>query len=126
MAALFLLGLLTPPPATAQAGSAARGSYRFLLAHERLKSVEFDASTDAKGVTTGQMTFTDDAAIADVDDAEDPRAGDPPAQAALLLFQEAARREVATSERVEELMAYLKRARENPELRFRWARRQGS
>jgi hypothetical protein len=80
IAALFLLGLMTPPPATAQAGSAARGSYRFLLADERLKSVEFDASTDAKGVTTGQMTFTDDAAIADVDDAEDPRAGDPPAQ----------------------------------------------
>jgi tetratricopeptide (TPR) repeat protein len=50
----------------------------------------------------------------------------PEAAAALLLFQEAARREVATSERVEELKAYLKRARENPELRFRRAGRQGS
>jgi hypothetical protein len=71
---------MTPRPATAQAGSAARGSYRFLLVDEQVKSVEFDASNDAKGITSGQMTFTDDSAIADVDDAEDPRAGDPPPQ----------------------------------------------
>jgi len=35
----------------------------------------------------------------------------PEAAAALLLFQEAARQEVVTAERVEELLAYLKRAR---------------
>jgi tetratricopeptide (TPR) repeat protein len=40
------------------------------------------------------------------------------ATAALLLFQEAAEREALTAEWVEDLTAYLKRARENPELRF--------
>ncbi|HSU84714.1 MAG TPA: hypothetical protein VLR69_20030 [Thermoanaerobaculia bacterium] len=40
------------------------------------------------------------------------------AAAALLLFQEAAEREALTSEWVEDLTAYLKRTRENPELRF--------
>jgi hypothetical protein len=40
------------------------------------------------------------------------------AAAALLLFQEAAEREALTAEWVEDLTAYLKRARENPELRF--------
>lgn len=40
------------------------------------------------------------------------------AAAALLLFQQAAERETLTTEWVEDLTAYLKRARENPELRF--------
>jgi tetratricopeptide (TPR) repeat protein len=40
------------------------------------------------------------------------------AAAALLLFQEAAEREALTAEWIEDLAAYLKRARENPELRF--------
>jgi tetratricopeptide (TPR) repeat protein len=40
------------------------------------------------------------------------------ATAALLLFQEAAEREALTAEWVEDLTSYLKRARENPELRF--------
>jgi tetratricopeptide (TPR) repeat protein len=40
------------------------------------------------------------------------------AAAALLLFQEAAEREALTAEWVEDITAYLKRARENPELRF--------
>jgi len=40
------------------------------------------------------------------------------ATAALVLFQEAARRETLTAELIEEMAAYLKRARENPELRF--------
>jgi len=73
--ALFLLGLTTPPPATAQTAS---GSYRFVLDDELTKSVEFSARTDEKGVTTGEMTFTDPARIPDVDDVEDPRAGDAP------------------------------------------------
>jgi hypothetical protein len=80
MVALALFCLSMPRSATAQAGSSARGSYRFLLEDERLKSVDIDASTDAKGITTGTLTFTDDAAIADVDDPEDPKAGDPPPQ----------------------------------------------
>jgi len=47
------------------------------------------------------------------------------AAAALLLFQEAAEREALTGEWVEELTAYLKRARENPELRFSTAHLRG-
>jgi hypothetical protein len=40
------------------------------------------------------------------------------AVAALLLFQEAARCEAVTAELVEEISAYLKRARGNPTMRF--------
>lgn len=40
------------------------------------------------------------------------------AMAALVLFQEAARREVLTAELIEEMAVFLKRARENPEMRF--------
>lgn len=40
------------------------------------------------------------------------------AAAALLLFQEAARQEAVTAELVEDLNAYLRRARKDPELRF--------
>jgi hypothetical protein len=43
------------------------------------------------------------------------------AVAALALFQEAARREALTAELVEEMIFYLKRARGNPEMRFRSA-----
>ena len=76
---LCLLSLSAPRPATAQtAGSAARGTYRFILEDELVKSVELDASADANGRTTGYLTFTDEAAIPDTDDPEDPRAGDPP------------------------------------------------
>jgi hypothetical protein len=77
--ALFLLSLTTPPPAAAQtAGSSASGSYRFVLDDELTKSVEFSATTDERGVTTGQMTFIDPTRIPDTDDVEDPRAGDAP------------------------------------------------
>lgn len=73
--ALFLLSL----PSSAQTlGPSASGSYRFLLDDDQVKLVEFDASTDEKGVTTGQMTFIDEADILDGDDAEDPRSGDTP------------------------------------------------
>ena len=40
------------------------------------------------------------------------------AVAALILFQQAAQQEIATIELVEDLVAYLKRARQNPGLRF--------
>jgi tetratricopeptide (TPR) repeat protein len=43
--------------------------------------------------------------------------------AALLLFQQAARREALTVDLAEDLASYLKRARENPELRFTRRRR---
>jgi hypothetical protein len=81
ISALCLVSLTAPRPATAQTpGSAAHGTYRFILEDELLKSVEFDASTDDKGTTTGYLTLTDEAVIPDTDDAEDPRAGDPPPQ----------------------------------------------
>jgi tetratricopeptide (TPR) repeat protein len=41
------------------------------------------------------------------------------AVAALLLFQEAARREALTTDLIEEMIAYLNRARGNPDLKFR-------
>jgi len=77
--ALCLLSLTTPQIATAQTeGPSASGTYRFLLEDDLFKSLEFSAATDARGTTTGQMTFTDQARIPDVDDADDPRAGDAP------------------------------------------------
>jgi hypothetical protein len=77
--ALFLASLAAPRPATAQTpGANARGTYKFILEDELIKSVEFSASTDDRGKTTGSLTFTDEAAIPDVDDPEDPRAGDAP------------------------------------------------
>lgn len=78
IAALLVLSFAAPRLASAQ--SSARGSYRFILEDDLIKSVDFEASTDGKGFTTGQMTFTDEAKLADVDDPEDPRAGDPPPQ----------------------------------------------
>jgi hypothetical protein len=74
-ASVFALVLLAPQWATAQSTS---GIYRFLLEDDLVKSVEFDAKTDERGTTTGQMTFTDQARVPDVDDPEDPRAGDAP------------------------------------------------
>jgi hypothetical protein len=41
------------------------------------------------------------------------------ALAALLLFQQAAREERLTADRIETFIGYLKRARTNPSLRFR-------
>ena len=65
---LFLLSLIMTRSTTAQtAGSAASGFYRFILEDDLTKSVEFDAITDDRGVTTGFMTFTDDARISDID-----------------------------------------------------------
>jgi hypothetical protein len=79
ISALFLLSLTTPWPALAQTpGPSAYGTYQFLLEDELAKYVELDARTDERGTTTGQMTFFDPARIPDVDDAEDPRAGDAP------------------------------------------------
>lgn len=73
--ALLLLSFTTPQLATAQSAS---GTYRFLLEDDLTKSVELDARTDERGVTTGFMSFVDAAKIPDVDDPEDPRAGEAP------------------------------------------------
>lgn len=75
--ALILLGFAPPPPTSAQtAGQSANGIYKFLLEDDLAKYVEFAASTDDRGVTTGSMTFTDDAKVSDKDDEGTP-VGDP-------------------------------------------------
>ena len=76
---VLALMLLMAPRLTAQvAGPYASGSYRFTLEDELVRSLDFEARTDEKGFTSGSMTFTDPSKIADVDDVEDPRAGDTP------------------------------------------------
>ncbi len=77
---LFLLGLTTPQWATAQSEEPyAGGAYRFLLEDDQVKSLEFEAQT-VRGVTSGFMTFVDEAKFPDTDDAEDPGSGDGSAQ----------------------------------------------
>jgi hypothetical protein len=82
LSAMFLLSLVAPPQATAQtAGPSTSGFYRFIFdENDGIKSLDFAASTDLRGFTSGQMTLFDPSPIADVDDPEDPRAGDPPAE----------------------------------------------
>lgn len=71
---LFLWGV-----ATAQtAGPSAAGTYRFVLEDGVTKTLELSASTDERGITTGEMTFIDPTRIPDTDDTEDPREGDAP------------------------------------------------
>ncbi|MDQ3907104.1 MAG: hypothetical protein M3268_02045 [Acidobacteriota bacterium] len=67
---LLLLCAATPLVATAQTGrTSASGTYKFIMEDDLVKYVEFSASTDDKGVTTGSMTFSDEAAVSyqDVD-----------------------------------------------------------
>ncbi len=55
-------------PASAQiSGPSASGSYRFVLDDDLSKSVEFNATSDERGTTTGQMTFRDEAGIVEQD-----------------------------------------------------------
>jgi|ERR1700687_2575764 len=76
--ALSPLSFTTAHLASAQTpGPAASGSYYFLLEDGLPKSVDFQASTDPSGFTTGRMNFNDQAAIPDIDDPEDQSAGDP-------------------------------------------------
>ncbi len=76
---LCLLSLATPTSTTAQTeGPSARGNYQFLLEDELTRSVEFEATTDGKGYTTGQMTFIDQSQIPDVEDDESLEPGDAP------------------------------------------------
>lgn len=78
---LFLISLAAPWLTTAQTtGPFAGGTYRFVLEDNLTKSVAFNASSDERGVTTGHMTFTDEARIIelDVDGAGEPPHGAPP------------------------------------------------
>ena len=75
---LWLLSLVSPRLDAQTPGASARGSYQFILEDELVKTLDFSAVNDAKGNTTGDLSFTDEAKIADTDDPEDPKAGDPP------------------------------------------------
>jgi hypothetical protein len=64
--ALILLGLTMP----IQAQPSAQGSVRFILDDGQTKTVEFSASKDEKGTTTGSLAFSDEAKLPDSDDPE--------------------------------------------------------
>ena len=54
--------------ASAQTGRpSASGIYRFVLEDEFKKTLEFNATSDERGTTTGQMTFRDEAGIGEQD-----------------------------------------------------------
>lgn len=67
----LVMGYLSTPAGAATSQPSASGTYRFELEDGFSKSVEFNATSDERGVTTGQMTFRDEARITvqDVDGA---------------------------------------------------------
>ena len=68
---LFVTGLVSGFVTTSAGAKtsqpSASGTYRFVLEDDFTKSVEFNATTDERGVTTGQMTFTDEAGVSEQD-----------------------------------------------------------
>lgn len=67
IASLLLISLASPRSASAQTGPSASGTYTFVLDDEMTKTLEFQAVTDERGTTTGQMTFRDEAGSIEVD-----------------------------------------------------------
>jgi hypothetical protein len=71
LSVLFVIGLVTGYATMAagaqMAGPSASGTYRFVLDDDLSKSVEFTATSDERGVTTGQMTFRDEAGVSEQD-----------------------------------------------------------
>lgn len=79
--ALLVISVVAPRSASAQpALPSASGTYKFILGDNLTKSVEFSASSDDRGTTTGQMTYRDEAGAneQDPDSGEAPK--DPPAE----------------------------------------------
>jgi len=75
---LFLTGLLSPlaiKPSSAASGPSASGVYKFVLEDDLTKYVEFNATSDERGTTTGQMTFKDEAVIVEQDPDGEPKGG---------------------------------------------------
>ena len=68
---LFVMGLVTACGSTRAnayaSGPSASGVYRFVLDDGFSKSVEFSATSDERGGTTGQMTFRDEAGVSERD-----------------------------------------------------------
>lgn len=75
---LFLVSLVAPC-ANAAGEPSASGTYKLVLDDDFSKSVEFSAILDERGTTTGQMTFRDEAGVAEQDvdgtgaEMEDPK-----------------------------------------------------
>ena len=74
---LFLISVAAP--IAKASGPSASGTYKFVLDDDFSKSVEFSATSDERGTTTGQMTFRDEAALVEQDvdgvggDKDDPK-----------------------------------------------------
>lgn len=68
---LFVMGLVagygSMPAHAHSSGPSASGIYRFVLEDNFSKSVEFNATSDERGTTTGQMTFRDEAGVSERD-----------------------------------------------------------
>jgi len=68
---LFITGLVngfvTTSAGAKTSQPSASGTYRFVLEDGLSKSVEFNATSDERGATTGQMTFTDEAGVSEQD-----------------------------------------------------------
>lgn len=68
MLVLFVISAASPWLASARSsGPSASGNYRFTLDDDLTKSLEFTASSDERGTTTGHMTFADEARIREQD-----------------------------------------------------------
>jgi hypothetical protein len=78
---LFLICGATAGSASAVSGPSASGVYRFVLEDDFSKTVEFNAVSDERGTTTGQMTFRDEGSIPDHDpDADGGDRDNPPTE----------------------------------------------
>lgn len=76
---LFLMTFANAVSTSAQTGGpSASGSYRFVLDDDFSKYLEFNASSDERGTTTGQMTFRDHAGISEQDEDGDGSREDEP------------------------------------------------
>jgi hypothetical protein len=63
----LVIGYVTTPAGAHASQLSASGTYRFVLEDGLSKSVEFSATSDGRGATTGQMTFTDEAGVSEQD-----------------------------------------------------------
>jgi hypothetical protein len=77
--ALGMIGLASPWSTRARVSlPSASGTYRFVLEDELTKQVEFSATWDERGATTGHLTYTDDARISEQDPDDPGKGEDPP------------------------------------------------